>query len=121
MAGKAGRKVYDSREWRAARRAALARDGYRCSECGGRGGRGPGRALQVDHVLPVEKGGAPFDVANLRTVCPPCHHRLHAPVNRARRLRSDRRAWAERIDQLTRPDGDSPPAPAPARRPPRFA
>lgn len=56
----------------AGRRAALAafikaRDGYRCRECG-RAGR-----LEADHVIPLDKGGAAWDPANLQALCRPCH------------------------------------------------
>ena len=62
--------------WRAARRAAIARDGYRCTKC-----KRPGR-LEVHHVKTLREGGAPYDLGNLATLCRSCHidhHRTAAP------------------------------------------
>ena len=53
--------------WDRARRAAKERDGWRCRLCG-RAGR-----LEVDHVLPLHKGGPEFDPANMQTLCRACH------------------------------------------------
>ena len=53
--------------WRQVRRAAFERDGWRCRACG-RVGR-----LEVDHILPLAKRGAPFDMANLQSLCRACH------------------------------------------------
>lgn len=60
--------IYHSRQWRQVRLLALARDGHRCVEC-----RGTAR-LAVDHITPVDRGGAPFDLANLQTLCRLCHN-----------------------------------------------
>ncbi len=32
-------------------------------------------ATQVDHILPLAQGGAPFDEANLQALCRLCHSR----------------------------------------------
>ena len=55
------------RRWRRLRRAALDRDGWRCQSCG-RAGR-----LEADHVVPLERGGEPWDPENLQTLCRTCH------------------------------------------------
>ena len=55
------------RAWAVARRAALYRDGYRCTACGKAG------ALEVDHIRPLYKGGAALDMGNLQTLCRACH------------------------------------------------
>ena len=57
--------------WRALRRAALDRDGWRCTECG-RAGR-----LDAHHVKPLEKGGEPYELGNLAALCRDCHIRAH--------------------------------------------
>ena len=57
----------DRRRWAAVRRAVFRRDGYRCRKCG-RAGR-----LECDHVLPLDNGGDPYDLANLQTLCRGCH------------------------------------------------
>ena len=56
--------------WEKARKAALIRDGYRCRNCG-KAGR-----LEVDHIVPLEKKGAAYDLANLRTLCRSCHIKI---------------------------------------------
>ena len=53
--------------WRRVRREVFERDGWRCRECG-KAGR-----LECDHVEPLEHGGAPWDMANLQTLCRTCH------------------------------------------------
>ena len=64
--------------WRRLRVAILDRDGWRCTnpECG-RAGR-----LEVDHIQPLEKGGAMYDPANLQTLCRTCHIAKTAAQNR---------------------------------------
>ena len=50
--------------------------------------------LQVDHITPLERGGASFDPANLQTLCQPCHLDKTAGENSVTVLRPDtRRAW----------------------------
>ena len=57
----------NSRMWAATRRRAFERDGYRCTRCGRPG------ALEADHVIPLEKGGAEYDLSNIATLCRRCH------------------------------------------------
>ena len=64
-------RMYASGGWARARRAALDRDGWRCVECGHPG------ALEVHHVVPLDQGGAPLDLANLQTLCRGCHIGAH--------------------------------------------
>jgi hypothetical protein len=49
----------------------LARDGSRCLMCGARASD-PGVTLEVDHVIPVDEGGAD-DLDNLATLCQRCN------------------------------------------------
>ena len=56
-----------SRTWEILRRQVFDRDGWRCRACGR-----PGR-LECDHVVPIDKGGAPLDPDNLQTLCRGCH------------------------------------------------
>lgn len=53
--------------WKRTRRRMTSRDKYRCRNCGR-----PGR-LEVDHILPVSRGGSPWDPGNLQTLCRACH------------------------------------------------
>ena len=57
----------DRKRWGAVRRLALVRDGYRCVKCN-KAGR-----LEVDHVKPLSKGGDPWNMDNLQTLCRGCH------------------------------------------------
>ena len=68
------------RRWARVRREALDRDGWRCQEglnpqfkpsCG-KAGR-----LEVHHIKPLEHGGKPFELDNLRTLCREHHIRIH--------------------------------------------
>ncbi len=75
--------------WRAAarlRRFVFIRDGYRCVRCK-RAGR-----LECDHVIPLDRGGAPMDPENCQTLCVRCH------IEKSRResgveIQPDRIAW----------------------------
>ena len=55
------------RDWALFRRAILQRDGYRCRSCGQAG------RLEVDHVTPLNMGGAPLAGSNAQTLCRSCH------------------------------------------------
>lgn len=57
----------DQRRWQLLRLRIFKRDGWRCVACGKAG------ALECDHVVPLAKGGAPYDPANLQTLCRGCH------------------------------------------------
>jgi 5-methylcytosine-specific restriction endonuclease McrA len=59
---------YDTPAWKAARRAALKRDGYRCVVCG-RDIRGVGQS-RVDHIKPLRiHPELALSLANLRSLC----------------------------------------------------
>jgi 5-methylcytosine-specific restriction endonuclease McrA len=65
------RKVHESRRWREKVRPMQLRHFPLCCMC-----QAEGRitaALHVDHVQPIRDGGAPFDPANLRSLCA-SHH-----------------------------------------------
>ena len=80
------------RLWEAARRAALDRDGWRCRTCG-KAGR-----LEVDHVLPLDRGGDPLDLTNLQTLCRDCHFSKTAGENS--QPGPERQAWNEYMASL---------------------
>ena len=52
----------DRKRWAAARRAALRRSGYR-SELSGRAGK-----LEVDHIVPLHRGGEPYSLENVQVL-----------------------------------------------------
>ena len=64
-------KGLNQRLWQHVRRAALERDGYRCVKCG-RAGK-----LEVHHITAMYKGGLPYALDNLETLCQ-AHHREHS-------------------------------------------
>ncbi len=49
----------------------LERDGFKCVVCG-RSANSPNVELQVDHIIPVSKGGT-NRFENLRTLCTDCN------------------------------------------------
>ena len=59
--------------WRRVRLAVLERDGWRCRKCGRAAGR-----LEVDHIVPLNKGGAAYELANLQALCRGDHFRKSA-------------------------------------------
>ena len=71
------------------RRAAFERDGWRCVDCGR-----PGR-LEAHHVTPLHKGGPPYDLENLKTLCRSCHIEQHR-----RQLTPGEAAWRALVDDL---------------------
>ena len=85
----------NQRRWQQVRRQALERDGWRCAKCG------KASSFEVDHIRPLRNGGAPYDLANLQTLCRrPCHLNKtlaesgHAPGPRAQ-------AWGRLVQELT--------------------
>lgn len=48
----------------------LYRDGFSCRYCGG---RPPRKELRVDHIVPIDAGGALTDPENLITACNDCN------------------------------------------------
>lgn len=64
------RRIYQTSLWKRTRLAVLERDGYRCrlnlQGC-------TSRATTVDHVVPLIRGGRPFDPSNLIAACRHCN------------------------------------------------
>jgi len=61
--------IRSTAKWQRTREAALRRDGRRCATCGATD------KLEVHHRKAIADGGGPFDLSNLVTLCPSCHHR----------------------------------------------
>ena len=59
------------RQWRKVRLKVLDRDGWKCTQCT-KAGR-----LEVDHIKPLENGGAVYALDNLQTLCRSCHIAKH--------------------------------------------
>jgi 5-methylcytosine-specific restriction endonuclease McrA len=64
------RDFFMQTDWQRVRRVVYARDGGICMKCGRRVRRDN---FQVDHIVPVIKGGAEWDLANLELACPDCN------------------------------------------------
>ena len=75
----------DRCRWVRVRRDVFKRDGYRCRECG-RAGK-----LECDHITPLHRGGAKYDLTNLQTLCRDCHIAKTARENE--RVDPERDAW----------------------------
>ncbi|MFE4513777.1 HNH endonuclease [Kitasatospora sp. NPDC056783] len=59
-------------DWASRRSRALARDRFTCQRCGAR------QHLEVDHLIPVSRGGS-WEADNLWTLCRDCHrHKTHS-------------------------------------------
>ena len=93
MAGRAGKTVYHSRQWRIVRRQVLDRDNWTCTNCGGRG------RMEVDYIRPISRGGKPFDLNNLRALCRTCHVKISGKLSR--KPPPERAAWDKLVNELT--------------------
>lgn len=67
--------------WGKVRKRALARDRYTCQKCGSK----ERTSLTVDHIVPVSRGGARYELGNLMTLCKSCHDDKDRPFNEAGR------------------------------------
>ena len=65
--------------WRKLRGQIYDAENWRCAECGA------SRRLELDHVKPVEQGGARWDRGNLQPLCRSCHLSKTAKERQARR------------------------------------
>ena len=62
------RKDLRGARWERLRAVVIERDGRRCQACGKFAAY-----AEVDHKVPVFKGGLPHDLDNLQTLCRACH------------------------------------------------
>ncbi|PSN12960.1 HNH endonuclease [filamentous cyanobacterium CCT1] len=68
---------------RSVREYVLNRDNYQCKSCGKKGSE---VKLQIDHILPLAKGGV-NDISNFQTLCKSCNQRKSAKIDN--RFRQD--------------------------------
>ena len=72
----------------------LARDGWRCRQCGRRG------ILEVDHITPLWRNGADTD-SNRQALCAiPCHRAKTRREWRGRPMSDGEKAWLRFRDEL---------------------
>ena len=84
-------KGLNKRAWEYARLQVLRRANFRCRKCRGYGN-------EVDHIKPLQKGGAKFDPANLDVLCSECHRTKTSTENRGRELSQAEVAWADLVN-----------------------
>lgn len=90
MAGKLGRAVYKSARWRKVRLAILRT----APQCASKGCYR--QAVEVDHIVRLSDGGAPYEVSNLQGLCRRCHRRK----SRADHLQPQLAATAQRMSRF---------------------
>jgi len=72
---------YHSPEWKRVRRAALVRDGFKCTTCGACV-RGKGQS-RVDHIKPTKLFPVlALRLDNLHTLCASCDNKRHSEKGR---------------------------------------
>jgi 5-methylcytosine-specific restriction endonuclease McrA len=91
------RRDLKSAAWQSVRKRVLARDGWTCQGCGRR--QGEVARMVVDHKVPPERGGAPYDEDNLQVLCSGCNYSKGQYTDAE---------WREAVDIGRQPD---PPAP----------
>ncbi|MDE0379642.1 MAG: HNH endonuclease [Rhodospirillales bacterium] len=92
------RRRPDPERWAIVRRAVLYRDAYTCQGCGWVGG-----PFDVDHIVPLHRGGEMYDLGNLQTLCRhTCHKAKTARENVRRRRESTaaERKWRALVNDL---------------------
>lgn len=57
-------------DWQRVRKVVYYRDGGECIKCGKRVGLDN---FHVDHIIPISKGGAEWELSNLELSCPGCN------------------------------------------------
>lgn len=68
-------RLYSTSQWQKLREYKKHRSPL-CEECLRHGVTTP--AVLVDHIVPIDDGGAPFELDNLQSLCAACHNRKHA-------------------------------------------
>ena len=83
----------DPRRWAAVRNKAMERAGYR-SELSGMAGR-----LEVDHVIPLHRGGAEYDLSNVQVLTRAEHVEKTRAENRREPTPAES-AWRELVAEM---------------------
>ncbi len=64
------RDIYSSHQWRKLSEAIRSKEPL-CRECKKQGVRTAAKV--VDHIIPINQGGAAYDESNLQPLCSKCH------------------------------------------------
>lgn len=89
-----GTAIYRTPQWKSVRYLAKRRDGWKCVQCSAKG------RLEVDHITPIRDGGAPYDLANLQSLCPKCHSRKTRVEVGLAELSPARAAWKSLLKEM---------------------
>lgn len=92
MAKKEYKHIYNSKRWRQLRLYKLRLTPL-CEYCPSDHQR---PAAEVDHVKAIADGGAPFDLANLKSACKRCHSQKTA--NNEQLKGCDENGWPRAVD-----------------------
>lgn len=79
----ANTEFYRSTAWRKLRAEQMRRQPL-CERCLVQGRHTPARI--VDHICPVNQGGAPLDLENLQSLCAACHNRKSGTERHQRQI-----------------------------------
>lgn len=91
------KRVCKSQRWKALRKQALERDGWKCTQCPER------RRLEVDHIQPVRTHPElSFDLGNLQTLCGRCHARKTRLEVGHKALPPERQEWRDLLRDMQR-------------------
>ena len=83
------------RQWGKVRLQVLDRDSWRCQKCG------KAALLEIDHVKPLDDGGAVYDLVNLQTLCRSCHFDKSRGERRGREPDPEVAKWRRYLTDVT--------------------
>ena len=79
----------DRKRWARLRLEVLDRDKWRCVACGRRS------RLEIDHRTSMNRGGDPYALENLQTLCRQCHFDKTALENKEDAEGEERKEWRD--------------------------
>lgn len=98
-----GRKKYYGSNWLEQRRRARKRDSYKCTDCG-ISEREYGQELSVHHIKPFvyfESYIEANKLSNLKSVCEPCHRKIHSGDNHTYKFDKDKIVFNNELNKVT--------------------
>jgi 5-methylcytosine-specific restriction protein A len=85
-----GAGIYKTARWKAVRKEAKDRDGWKCADCGARG------RLEVHHIKPIRTHPElAYDLDNLKSLGPSCHHKITIVECGLAEISPERKEWRE--------------------------